>query len=174
MRFTAWYVITGAPCSGKTTVILELERMGFQVVHEAARAFIDEEIAKGRDLSEIKADGLAFERTVLERKRASEVGLETEKKVFLDRGAPDSIAYYKMNGFDPDEAINACRETNYKKIFMMERFEYEKDRARSEDGERAQVLDRLIEESYRMFAYDIVRVPVLPVRDRVYHILENM
>ena len=31
---TNWHVITGAPCSGKTTVIRELERRGYSVVHE--------------------------------------------------------------------------------------------------------------------------------------------
>ncbi|MBW2239191.1 MAG: AAA family ATPase [Deltaproteobacteria bacterium] len=35
MQQTNWHVITGAPCSGKTSVICELERRGHPVVHEA-------------------------------------------------------------------------------------------------------------------------------------------
>jgi predicted ATPase len=38
---TNWYVITGAPCSGKTSVIRELEKRGYRVVHEVARAYIE-------------------------------------------------------------------------------------------------------------------------------------
>ncbi len=58
MRMTRWHVITGAPCSGKTTVIRDLERRGFRVVHETARAWIEEELQKGRTMAEIRRDPL--------------------------------------------------------------------------------------------------------------------
>ena len=41
------YVLTGAPGSGKTAVILELAKRGHAVIHEAATAFIREEQMKG-------------------------------------------------------------------------------------------------------------------------------
>jgi len=56
MQQTNWHVITGAPCSGKTSVICELERLGHPVVHEAARAYIDKELEKGKTMARIKAD----------------------------------------------------------------------------------------------------------------------
>ena len=61
VRSTRWCVITGAPSSGKTAVILDLERRGFRVVHEAARAYIEQELEKGRRLQEVKSDRLHFE-----------------------------------------------------------------------------------------------------------------
>jgi predicted ATPase len=36
MQLTKWQVITGAPCSGKSAVILELERLGCPVMHEGS------------------------------------------------------------------------------------------------------------------------------------------
>ena len=54
MQRTNWYVITGAPCSGKTAVICALEQMGCQVVHEVARAYIDKELGKGKSIAQIK------------------------------------------------------------------------------------------------------------------------
>jgi predicted ATPase len=44
MSETNWYVITGAPSSGKTTLLKELEELGYRVIHEVARAFIEMEM----------------------------------------------------------------------------------------------------------------------------------
>lgn len=42
-----WHVITGAPCSGKTTLIGELADKGFQTVPESGRAYVEREVPKG-------------------------------------------------------------------------------------------------------------------------------
>ena len=49
-----WYVITGAPCSGKTSVIREIEKRGYGTVPEAARTYIKQELAQGLTLDKIK------------------------------------------------------------------------------------------------------------------------
>lgn len=54
MKKTNWYVATGAPCSGKYTIISELETRGYQVAHEAARAFMEAEIGSGNKFSRSK------------------------------------------------------------------------------------------------------------------------
>lgn len=96
MRRTNWCVITGAPCSGKTSVVKELERRGYQVVHESARAYIDQQLAAGKRLDQIKADERTFENHILNAKRAIESTLPPEETIFFDRGLPDSIAYFKL------------------------------------------------------------------------------
>ena len=75
IRLTRWNVITGAPCSGKTSVINELARKGFRVVPEAARAYLDDELKKGRLLSEIKADPHCFEGRIFRAKLRLEARL---------------------------------------------------------------------------------------------------
>jgi predicted ATPase len=49
---TNWHVITGAPCSGKTTLIDQLANQGFQTVPEAARQYFEQEMASGRTIDE--------------------------------------------------------------------------------------------------------------------------
>ena len=160
-------MITGAPCSGKTTVVRELEQRGFKVVHEVARAHIAGELAKGKTMETIKADVAAFERHILMEKNSIESALDPTETIFLDRAIPDSIAYYRLYGLDPEEPIEYAKKFQYKKVFLFDRFEFDKDRVRDENDAEAEMLDRLLCESYEMLGYEILRVPIAPIPDRV-------
>ncbi len=166
-----WYVITGAPCSGKTSVIMRLAQMGYQTVAEAARGYIDEELRKGATLSDIKRDMLAFEEEILRRKQAVEGRLSPGDRVFFDRGIPDSVAYYRQEGLDDTRPLEACSARRYAGVFLLDRLRFEKDRVRTEDECVAGDLEARIIDVYRELGYDIVRVPVMPVASRVGLIL---
>lgn len=174
MQQTNWYVITGAPCSGKTAVICELERLGHTVVHEVARAYIDSELQKGKTIDRIKADKLSFERHILNKKIEIEKTLSKDEIIFLDRAVPDSIGYYIFEGLDPDDPIRKSKHWQYKKIFFLERIPFETDPVRSEDDMIAEKLDRLLKESYQMIGYKIIDVPLLTVKERVDFILRHL
>ena len=88
MRQANWHIITGAPCSGKTTVIKEIEQRGIRVVHEVARAYIDRQLGKGLRLDQIKADMLQFERHILYAKIRIEDSLPGIEPVFLTAVCP--------------------------------------------------------------------------------------
>ena len=171
---TNWYVITGAPSSGKTSIIRELEGRGYRVVHEVARAYIEEALKKGRKLDEIKADALTFEQHILDRKIDIETSLPKEAVIFLDRAIPDSIAYYKLEGLDAAECLEKSKTVRYKKVFLFERLVFEKDPVRAEDQAIAAKLEYLLEESYRALGYTILRVPAIPVKTRTDFILKHL
>jgi predicted ATPase len=172
-RLTAWCVITGAPCSGKTAVVSELARRGFRVVQETARAFIDKELKRGRRLEEIKSDPARFERHVFLTKLAIEARLPAHERLFFDRALPDSIAYYRLEGLDPTEPLEQSRRVRYSRVFLFERMEFKKDAVRIEDAETAARIERLIEEEYTDLGYSIVRVPVVPVARRADFVLSH-
>lgn len=174
MQQTHWHVITGAPCSGKTAVICELERRGYPVVHEAARAYIHEELQKGKTMAQIKGDILAFERHILYQKIEIEQSLSKDATVFLDRAIPDSIGYYLLEGLNPDDPIQKSGLWRYKNIFFFERITFEIDTVRSEDDEIAAALDGLLKKSYQMLGYEIISVPLMAVEDRVDFILKHL
>jgi predicted ATPase len=167
-------VITGAPCSGKTAVIHTLEQRGYKVVHEVARAYMDNELMKGKTLPEIKADERAFERHILMEKVRIESTLEKDEIIFFDRGVPDSIAYYKLNGLDSTEPFQKSGEVRYQNVFLFERLRFLTDPVRTEDEKTARRLNRLIEESYQSLGYDIVHVPLLSVEERTEFILKHL
>jgi len=172
MRRTNWYVITGAPCSGKTAVIDKLEKRGYRVVHESARAYIDAQLGAGRRLDQIKADEWAFENHILNTKLAIESALPANETIFFDRGIPDSIAYFNLAGLDPAEPVKKSSLLRYRRIFFFERLGFLADRVRSEDAQTAEKLDALILESYRMLDYEVVHVPVLSIEKRIEFILK--
>lgn len=174
MRQTNWCIITGAPCSGKTSVIKEIERRGICVIHEVARAFIDRQLGQGRRLDQIKADMLQFERQILHAKIRIEDSLTEAETVFFDRGVPDSIAYYQLEGLDPAEPLKCSRRDCYRRIFFFERFDFFKDDVRSEDEMIAARLNDLLLEAYGKIGYDIVMVPVMPVKNRTDLVLKNI
>ncbi len=167
-----WYVITGAPCSGKTSVICEIEQRGYLTVPEVARAVIEEKLAEGLSLAQIKKDELAFERYILHQKIAAESLLPPQQIVFFDRGIPDSIAYFKLAGLDPSEPLASSRQTRYKKIFLLERLPFKKDQVRVEDDVMAEKLEKLIAESYSALGHTVTRIPVSSVMERTETILK--
>lgn len=171
---TQWIVITGAPCSGKTTVIRELERRGWRVVHETARRYIEEELARGRSLNQIRgSDPLAFQREILRRKAVIEEGLPPEERVFLDRGVPDSVGYYRLSGLDDREPQALGHRFRYHRVFLFERLPVATDEVRDENEATAARLDALIRAAYAEAGYAPVIVPVLPVERRVRFVLDR-
>jgi predicted ATPase len=151
-----------------------LEQRGYKVVHEVARAYIDNELMRGKTLPQIKADEWAFERHILMEKVRIESTLKKDEVIFFDRGVPDSIAYYKLNGLDPTEPFQKSGEVRYQNVFLFEKLRFLTDPVRSEDEKTARRLNRLIEESYQSLGYDIIHVPVLSVEERTEFILKHL
>jgi len=174
MSETNWYVITGAPSSGKTTLVRELEKLGCRVVHEVARAYIEMQIQQGRTLQEIRADKRSFENWILHTKISIEAELPKDNVIIFDRAIPDSIAYFEAAGLDSKEAIEKSPRNRYKKVFLLNRLPYQVDHVRIEDNQIAIDLDQGIEQSYRMLGYDVIRINAMPVEDRVKVVLQEI
>jgi predicted ATPase len=169
-----WYVITGAPCSGKTTVLKLLGKLGYLTVPEAARVIADKEIRAGKSNEEVKADMLKFQRTVLNLKVKTESRLPKDKIVFFDRGIPDSIAYFELYGFDAGEVLKFCRERTYGKVFLLERLPFQKDYSRIENDEIAARIQELLAKAYSNLGYEITRIPIMSSKDRAKLIIESI
>lgn len=165
------FVITGGPCSGKTTTIERLSRMGFKTVPEAARAVILEQKKSGGKLPWTDLD--AYQRMVLGCQLRDTAGISGA--AFVDRGIPDGIAYYIANGREPSEEIlAAARNVQYAKVFMLEMLpQHEKDSERVEAEETAKKIHAALRKVYSGLGYDIVKVPVMEPRRRAEFILEK-
>ena len=174
MSDTNWYVISGAPSSGKTTLVEELERRGYRVVHEVARAIIETGMEQGRTLEEIRSDKESFENLVLNTKMAIEAELPKNEVIFLDRAVPDSIAYFDIAGLNAEEAVAKSPRNRYKKIFLLDGLPYLRDEARIEDQHGAESLDQGLEASYSALGYEVIRIGVMPVKERLRRVIAEI
>jgi predicted ATPase len=170
---TNWHVITGAACSGKTTLIDLLADKGLQTVPEIPRQYIEREVAKGRTLDEIFGSE-ADERAMTDMQRRIEHGLRATDVVFLDRALPDSLFFYRIFGLNPNEILAECFHHRYASVFILDRLPLQLDGARIEDDTYTVLLDEWLVRDYSALGYDVVRVPVLPPQERLAFVLERL
>jgi len=173
---TNWCIITGAPSSGKTSVIEELAKRGYPIQTEVARELIEECIRHGLTLQEVRSEGHVKElqQKILRFKAGREMAMDVEKIIFCDRGTPDSIVYFRLAGLDVEEAVKASRVYHYRAVFMLDRLPVVKDGVRVESDSQAEDIGRMIEEAYQGLGYELTRVPVMPIGARADFILQKL
>lgn len=116
-----FYIVTGGPGVGKTTLIGELQRRGYACMREAAREIIREQIAGGGDalpwgnVREYAA--LMLGRSVDDYRAALQAG----EFCFFDRGIPDTLGYARLTGLPLErEREDAGRLFRYRKtVFVL-------------------------------------------------------
>jgi predicted ATPase len=176
------YVITGGPSSGKTTTINELKKRDFIVVEESARDIIEADKKQGKNIERTSENmdnrqtrilNLQLKRESIVEEKAEEFGYES---IFLDRSVVDGIAYYHLVGLPPSKRLledSRKEKTNYCVIFFLEMLPYVKDDIR-EDEKTAEKIAQLLYETYEKLGYKIIKVPVMPLQERVKFILKHI
>jgi predicted ATPase len=172
------YVVTGGPGSGKTTVLLELEKCGYLVAPEVARQIIQEQVReKGTALPWIdpqKFAGLMLQRSIESFVEHTPCG----SIIFSDRGIPDTLAYARHIGMQDQTAIkDACNGYRYAaRVFLAPWWPeiYETDSERKQDFAEAERTAALMTEIYRECGYEVVELPKATPRHRAEFILREL
>ncbi len=163
------YVISGAPSTGKTSVINELAKE-FKVLPEAARVIAEKNPRfRGKSIREI--DKEEFQKAIFELKIKLIESLDKSENdiVFSDRGLGDTIAYYKFYNLEvPKKFLDYINKLKYAGIFVLDFLDfYEKDSLRQESREEAEEVQKRIIETYEELGYKIIKVPFTSVEERV-------
>lgn len=175
-KHNKWYVITGGPSTGKTTMLHELQKLGYAVVPEAARLVIDEGIAAGLSVAEIRKDEEAFQAKVLERKIAIESQQDQSVPTFFDRGMHDTLAYNRYYGYAiSPSAEHAFHESHYYRVFLFEPLPvFERDYVRTESDDFPEHIYHLLNTAYSEYGMEPLIVPAMSVQERVAFVLNNI
>lgn len=170
---TNWIAIIGAPSSGKSSVIAALAARGYAVEEEVARAYIEERLARGDLLADIRGpDGVKqMQRDIFARTLARNEALDPRRLIFFDRGLGDAIFYFTRAGLDPAPVWDIARRHRYRAVFMMERLPMTADDVRTEDDAAAQQMQQAFYADYTALGYAVTAVPVMPVAARADFIL---
>lgn len=167
-------VLTGAPCSGKTTTLRQLQKMGFGVCDEAAELYVVGELNKGKGIQDILADYFKLETEITRLALLREAGIADSPLHFLDRSAIDSIAYSRFYSVNQIPFEDIIRQKKYHKtVFLFERLGLLGDRLEHDDNEALHIEEKL-ETAYQELDYEIIRVPLMSVRQRAWFILSQL
>ena len=168
-------VLTGAPGTGKSTVIFELEKRGKFCMHEVSREVTLEARKNGTEQLFLTQPMLFSD--MLLKGRLAQFHKATdlkEKMVFFDRGIPDVHAYMNYIGLDyPDRYLKISNENRYDFVFLMPPWEeiYITDSERYESFEQALAIHNHLLRAYESLNYTVVEVPKGTVQERSDYIL---
>ena len=170
---TNWHILTGAACTGKTTLIQELSTRGFNILPESARDYFGRELARGVTLDQLMADSAALQRNIFALQKDYERGLDPGTAAFLDRGMPDSLSFFRYWGLDPNEVLPDCFQHCYRTVFLLDRLPLHREVTLGpEDDAASTFLDGWLERDYTSLGYRVIRVPPFSLEERMKLILQ--
>ena len=168
-------VITGAPGTGKTSLLTGLRRWG-SVVPEPARILIAEhEAATGEPSLDHRPDLfvdrlLARSIDAFEHPPASDV-------VFYDRGLPDCITYAHIYGLDEGPARRASAQRRcHVRVFICPPWReiYVTDDLRRATFEQVESFHASLVDEYNALGYELVSIPKTSVEERVAFVASTL
>lgn len=163
------YIITGAPGTGKTTLIDSLRTDGFNCFEEVSRKLItSQQEQKGNKTP--WQDVVGFTNLVYQ-KITAELNLKSNKITFVDRGLADNIAYLKLK---EHPICSKFLNFNYKKhyhvtVFMLPPWQeiYTEDPQRLQSFEDAKKLHNLLVETYTNLGFLVKNLPKTTISKRL-------
>ena len=171
-----FYVITGGPGVGKTSLINELEKLNFSVIPESAREIIKNETAHG-------GQGLPWKDKALYAMLMLEAEIESYNALsgcdseiyFFDRGIIDTVCYAGMAGIGVSEEMDSlAKKLRYnRKVFILPPWKeiYHTDSERKQSWEEALLTFAKMMEAYAEYGYELIEVRMGTVENRARFII---
>ena len=173
-----FFVITGGPGSGKTSLIRALKERGLSCTAEAGRGIIQDQLQiEGRALP--WNDPLLFAELMLSWDMRSYHEAEgIAGLVIFDRGVPDVLGYLRLVGISvPEHVHNAVRTFRYSPVVFVAppwREIFHPDNERKQDFDEAVRTHNALIATYTDLNYRLVEIPRLPVPDRATFVMNQI
>ncbi len=168
------FIITGAPSTGKSSVVNGLINKGYICHDEIARQVIKENQDKDNDLLPWK-NMLAFSDEVFYRMQTLANSLDKNKMCFLDRSMVDLIGYMEFaNQEAPARYAEGAFKAGYSKtVFFMPFWKeiFANDEQRLESINEAMNIDKALRKAYTDLGFTLVEVPQGTIAERVDFVL---
>lgn len=171
-------IITGAPGTGKTTLINAIKELGYCCFDEASRIVIKQEQELGGDC--FPWDNIyGYSKKVMEIMQKQYIWDCTKELYFFDRAVPDVIAYLKHANVDiPSDCYNVLNRfpVDSTLVFFAPCWEaiYINDAQRPESIDHSRKLHVALLNTYVNLNYNIVMLPKTSVAERANFILQTI
>ncbi|WP_321364950.1 AAA family ATPase [uncultured Celeribacter sp.] len=165
-----FFVVTGGPGAGKTSLITELARRGFHTIPESGRAIIREEMASGGDALPW-ADRTAYSERMLEQDLSAHSAAQAPSgAVIFDRGIPDIMGYLTLCGLPvPRHLTTAAKAARYnRRVFLAPYWDeiFTQDTERKQTRAEAEATCAVMRETYTALGYKITELPRADIATR--------
>lgn len=159
-------VVTGGPCSGKSTLIDALDRSGFKTAREAAIEVINDGVSR-LGLSEFihwrKSQLVDFQLDVDRQQRVIEREFCPDDIVFCDRSRIDGVAYLRQAGCEVPYSLSKKMMKHYaiEAVIVLDtitNFDVRSETGRADDrAYAARIRDELIR-TYEDYGYQVMTI----------------
>jgi predicted ATPase len=166
---TNWVVITGAPSSGKTTIINCLDGLGYEVCHDVAREVIENSRRNLPEISEKEKQRLIVE--ILSNKQKS---FSKSKLIFFDYGMPENLVFQELAGVKINKTKIESIRYKYKAVFLLEPLKIVQDGIRTIDHETQQKIHNKINQVYINLGYSPIIIDKVDVEYRLKSIFRHL
>lgn len=172
-----FFVVTGGPGSGKSSLIDALQQLGFCRSIEAGRGIIQDQVAiGGRALP--WTDPMLFAELMLSwEMRSYRMASQQTGPVFFDRGVPDVLGYLRLVKSPVPDYIGKATETfRYnRRVFIAPPWQeiFQQDRERKQDFDEALRTYETLAATYSALGYELVELPLAPITERVRFVLQS-
>jgi Predicted ATPase len=154
-------VITGAPGSGKTTILNYIKVLGYHVEPEAARVVIQKQLQHENPVLPW-TDRVAFDRLMLPVLREAFERARPGQTIFYDRGLPDLIGWALYEGLDPSFYLTLAKQYRYEDtvyVALGDSTSYEANVERPYTFDQAQLIHEKLVQGYRLAEYNVCPIP---------------
>lgn len=171
-------VLIGGPGTGKSSILKEFIRRGYECMPEISREVTLKAQKEGVDQLFL-SQPLLFSQMLLEgrEQQYKDAINSTSEIVFFDRGIPDVHAYMNYLGSEyPAVYKEKSNQYKYDKVFMLAPWEeiYISDNERYETFDQAVKIDGFLRKAYQEIGYQIINVPFGTVEERCDFILQSL
>jgi predicted ATPase len=164
------YIITGAPGTGKSSVLKELMKKGYSCFPEISREIIKEQQAIGGDLfpwMNLKDFAKECYKKMLADCENAQKGIN-----FFDRAIPDNIAYLKRRNIPIQDFYFDHLSLYEKEVFFFPVWPdvFINDLQRPESIDEAYLLEKYLLETYHNLDFKLIQMPLVDIDQRVIEI----
>lgn len=173
-----FYILTGGPGSGKTSLIDALCGIGYGCTEEVGRKIIKRQIASDGDALPW-LDTEKYSNLMLSYSIQDYINFFDSSEIrFFDRGIPDTLGYVHLIGAkNRQKFIDAVQEFRYNpSVFILPPWEkiYKTDNERKQDFQLAIDTYEVMKSTYKNEGYNLIEIPRTTISLRVDFVVAKL
>jgi predicted ATPase len=173
---TNWRVVTGAPFSGKTTLVESLRSRGYRTIEDCGRRAICERLSSGQTKDDARSDYESLQLRISELMLDKAGAHDPSTTVIWDYSFPDNLAYLAIAGHEWDDIhLERAVRFRFKQVFLLHtvgRFNNLTDPVRTESQESQVKLQTIMKEIYETLGAEVIEIPASTLDFRLAEVEE--